>query len=168
MKKLIWTVIFLTIAVGAFLYFRSGKQPAEPVVSPASSSNHITNGSHIVDESNQTSSSSLVTQGSSNSVVQPRTPGSDAGLGALSTEEQQTIQTWFKKDDSIQGAKTIANICLKHQLTMSSIVSLIGEPSFFGAGSNSVSYNFAPNQLLEFRFGPDGRILSAFLTGEQL
>ena len=90
--------------------------------------------------------------------------GIDAVQPELSDEEANTLRTWFKKDYSVRKAAEVGGICLRHKLSKSKIVELIGRPTIERA-DRVLMYAFAPSQWLEFTLDDEGNVESAMVSG---
>jgi hypothetical protein len=84
----------------------------------------------------------------------------------LTEKEKKTLSMWYGHDDSAEGAREIAEICLRHGLARDQVLALVGAPHPLFSGPKTLSYGFAPSQMMSLHFDDGGRIISAEVNNE--
>ncbi len=91
----------------------------------------------------------------------------DSKSTSLTQAEKIILRTWLFNETSVEKAKEVGFICLKHNLSDKNILELIGEP-LHRFGTNSIAYSFAPSQLLELYLDQDGIVIDVKITGDSI
>jgi hypothetical protein len=85
----------------------------------------------------------------------------------LNEKEKSTLKKWYMKDYSITGAAKVGAICLKHRLSKTIVIELLGMPRG-GVGANEIYYAFAPSQYLRIKFDFIGLAIKAEVSGSEV
>ena len=82
----------------------------------------------------------------------------------ISPKEVSFVQSWFKKDGTVQGAVKVSRVCLMQKMTRKQIETEIGKPQEISPDGRKLAFFFAPSQFLRITLDKHGVATEASVT----